>query len=121
MCILMYQHHTANRLTGKFRFGLTLLIRDWASLQQSNKATAMKITVNYYSCFGCIICVLDVVFFSSCCICITLVLAVVVNKYLLCIRCGKVSLIVVFCLNMLLLCICVTCLLCSIVVLLPPG
>jgi hypothetical protein len=53
-----------------------------------------------------IICVLDVVFFPSCCcICITLVLAVVVNlvlavvvsTYLLCIRCGKVSLIVVFC------------------------
>jgi hypothetical protein len=43
MCSLIYQHNTANKLTGLFTFGLTLLIRDWANLQHSNKATAMRI------------------------------------------------------------------------------
>jgi hypothetical protein len=74
----------------------------------------------YYLCFGCAVFFLvDVVFVF------TLVLAVVVNRIgfvFIVERCPLLLCFVYYvCLNVLLLCVCVTCLLCPIVVLLPLG
>jgi hypothetical protein len=79
----------------------------------------MEILFNvfYYLCFGCgvFFFLVDVVFVF------TLILAVVVNRICFVFTVERCPLLLRFVYYVLLLYVCVTCLLCPIVVLLPPG